>query len=184
MRIKKCLRWLLQKFEFWTYVSRHIVPDEFLQVSLENRIAMGKRIIGNVFGTAGKTEKSETGGRKLAKQSRSERRRRGGGSMLRLSETNARGLQRVAIVRGEGQWHRIEKEAALGRIAPAGYEITLLIPAASFVSTPFRFPRKPLLFTSTSSIFNGRSSINAIARRCRNENFSGRLPPRSYGSPS
>lgn len=37
---------------------------------------MGKSIIGNVFGTAGKTEKSETGGRKLAKQSRSGRRRR------------------------------------------------------------------------------------------------------------
>lgn len=37
---------------------------------------MGKRIIGNVSGTAGKTEKSETGGRKLAKQSRSGQRRR------------------------------------------------------------------------------------------------------------
>lgn len=37
---------------------------------------MGKRIIGNVSGTAGKTEKSETGGRKLAKQSRSGKRRR------------------------------------------------------------------------------------------------------------
>lgn len=33
---------------------------------------MGKRIIGNVSGTADKKEKSETGGRKLAKQSRSE----------------------------------------------------------------------------------------------------------------
>lgn len=32
---------------------------------------MGKRIIGNVSGTAGKTEKSEAGGRKLAEQSRS-----------------------------------------------------------------------------------------------------------------
>lgn len=31
----------------------------------------------------------------------------------------------------------MEKEAAPGRIAPAGCEITLLIPAASFVSTPF-----------------------------------------------
>lgn len=37
---------------------------------------MGKRIIGNVSGTAGKTEKSETGDRKLAKQSRSGKRRR------------------------------------------------------------------------------------------------------------
>lgn len=31
----------------------------------------------------------------------------------------------------------MEKGAAPGRIAPAGCEITLLIPAASFVSTPF-----------------------------------------------
>jgi len=73
-------------------------------------------------------------------------RRRGGGSMLRLSETDARGLQRVAIIRGVGRWHRLEKEAAPGRIAPAGYEITLLIPAASFVSTPIPFPAETTTF--------------------------------------
>lgn len=70
-----------------------------------NRIAMGKRIIGNVSGTAGKTEKSETGGRKLAKQSRSERRRRWRNKMKAVE---GGGLRDEESIGGDGD---VEKQS-------------------------------------------------------------------------
>lgn len=71
-----------------------------------NRIAMEKRIIGNVSGTAGKTEKSETGGRKLAKQSRSGRRRRRRRNKMKAVEGG--GLRDEESVGGDGD---VEKQS-------------------------------------------------------------------------
>lgn len=64
---------------------------------------MGKRIIGNVSGTADKTEKSENGGRKLAKQSRSGSRRRN-----KMKAVEGGGLRDEG---GVGRDGKVEKES-------------------------------------------------------------------------
>lgn len=89
----------------------------------------------------------------------SKNRSRFGGSAFLLSRADAGGAGVRRGPPGGGDsgaggtgWRK--EGAAPGRIAPAGCEITLLIPAASFVSTPFRFPRKPLLFAPTVYLVN------------------------------
>lgn len=82
--------------------------------------------------------------------------------------------QRVVAIAG----YRMEKGAVPGRIAPAGCEITPLILAASFVSTPFPFPAETTTFCIyrlPRQYLTAARRSTAIARRCRNENFSGRL---------